>query len=149
MENSHWKLEIGQLILSMENNYQPIRSFRDLRVYQNLHKAMIIVHTKIVPTLPKEEKFDLCDQMKRASKSSPAQIAEGFAKRYQKRAWHKYIEDSQGEANEMINHLTVCIDVYPQYVNAELCQETIDLYDICCRQLTKLSQSWQNFHDKN
>lgn len=109
---------------------------------------MVIVHTKIVPSLPKEEKFNLADQMKRASKSAPALIAEGFAKRYQKRAWHKYIEDTTGEANEMIHHLSVCIDIYPQYVDVKLCKDVIDIYDHSCRQLTKLSQSWTNFHEE-
>jgi len=66
----------------MNDNYQPIKSFKDLYVYQNLYEAMIIVHTKIVPSLPQDEKFDLGSQMKRASKSAPALIAEGFAKRY-------------------------------------------------------------------
>ncbi len=132
----------------MENNtnYQPIKSFQDLHVYQNLYKAMVIVHIKIVPSLPKEEKFNLADQMKRASKEAPALIAEGFAKRYQPRAWHKYIEDTTGEANEMIHHLSVCIDIYPQYVDVNLCKETINIYDISCKQLTKLSQSWVDFH---
>jgi hypothetical protein len=36
----------------MENGKRPIKSFRDLQVYQNLYKAMIIVLTKIVPKLP-------------------------------------------------------------------------------------------------
>jgi len=129
------------------NNYKPIKSFQDLIVYQNLYKAMIIVHQQIVPKLPKEERFDLADQMKRASKAAPALIAEGFAKRYQKRQWQKYINDTIGECNEMIHHLSVCIDVYSQYVDIKICQQAIDLYDISCKQLTKLGQSWQNFHD--
>jgi len=129
-----------------DNNYQPIKSFRDLYVYQNLYKAMIIVHTKIVLGLPKDEKFNLADQMKRASKGAPALIAEGFAKRYQPRAWRKYIEDTIGESNEMVHHLSICIDVYPQYVDVELCNEAIDIYDHSCRQLTKLSQNWTDFH---
>jgi len=128
-------------------NKKPIKSFQDLIVYQNLYKAMVIIHTRIIPDLPKEEKFDLADQMKRASKGAPALIAEGFAKRYQKRQWQKYINDTLGECNEMIHHLSICIDVYGQYVNSTLCKETIDLYDMTCRQLTKLGQSWQNYHE--
>ena len=131
------------------NKYKPIKSFRDLIVYQNLYKAMILVHTKIVPSLPKEEKFDLVNQMKRASKSGPALIAEGFAKRYQKRQWQKYINDATGESNEMIHHLSVCVDVYSRYVDVILCKKVIDLYDMVCKQLTKLGQSWQDFHEKN
>jgi four helix bundle protein len=128
------------------NNYKTIKSFRDLVVYQNLYKDMILVHTQIIPSLPKEEKFDLAPQMRRASKASPALIAEGFAKRYQKRQWQKYITDAIGECNEMIHHLSVCIDVYGQYVNVTLCKELIDSYDISCKQLTKLGQSWQDYH---
>jgi four helix bundle protein len=133
----------------MNNGYQPIKSFRDLHVYQNLYKAMLLVHTKIVPNLPKNEKFDLADQMNRAAKGAPALVAEGFCKRYQKKYWHKYLEDAIGESNEMIHHLSVCIDVYPQYIDVQLCKEAIDLYDVCCRQLSKLDQSWQNFHERS
>lgn len=69
----------------METSLQtPIKTFQDLIVYKNLYKAMIIVLTKIIPDLPKEEKFDLVDQMRRCCKAGPALIAEGFAKRYQK-----------------------------------------------------------------
>lgn len=116
-------------------------------VYQNLYKAMVVVHTKIISTLPKEERFDLVDQMRRASKAGPALIAEGFAKRYQKRQWHKYLNDTIGECNEMIHHLSICVDVYSKYVDVALCKRTIDLYNISCKQLTKLGQSWQNYHD--
>lgn len=130
----------------MENR-TTIKSFQDLIVYQNLYKAMIAVHTKIVPNLPKDERFNLADQMKRASKGAPALIAEGFAKRYQKRQWQKYINDTIGESNEMIHHLSVCIDIYSNYVDVDKCKEIINLYDISCKQLTKLGQSWTNYHD--
>lgn len=83
---------------------------------------MIIVLTKIIPTLPKEERFDLADQMRRASKAGPALLAEGFAKRFQKRQWQKYLNDTIGEANEMIHHLSVCVDVYSKNVNIKLCE---------------------------
>jgi len=131
----------------MENSSnKTIKSYRDLRAYQNLYKAMVLTLTKIVPNLPKEEKYDLVDQMRRCCKAGPALIAEGFAKRYQKRNWQKYIDDTIGECNEMINHLSVCIDVYFQYTNVELCKELIDIYDMSSRQLYNLRKTWQDFH---
>jgi four helix bundle protein len=133
----------------MENSKsqnQTIKSFRDLRVYQNLYKAMIIVLKEIVPKLPKEEKYDLCDQTRRCCKAPCALLAEGFAKRYQRKNWQKYLDDCIGECNEMINHLSVCIDVYFQYVDPNRCKELIDIYDISNKQLYKLKQSWQDFH---
>lgn len=133
----------------MQNSYKPIKSFQDLIVYQNLYKAMILVHTKIIPGLPKEERYDLVDQMRRASKAGPSLVAEGFAKRYQKRQWQKYLNDTIGESNEMIHHLSVCVDIYAQYVDVTLCRKVIDLYNLCCKQLTKLGQSWQDYHKKS
>lgn len=127
--------------------YKAIKSFQDLVVYQSLYKAMQIVITEIVPVLPREEKFDLADQLRRASKAAPALIAEGFAKRYQKNNWKKYINDTLGECNEMIHHLSICIDVYPSYTDVKKCEEVREMYDIVCRQLTRLGQSWQNYHE--
>jgi len=126
-----------------------IKTFRDLIVYQNLYKAMVIVLTKIIPSLPKEEKYNLVDQMRRCCQAGPALIAEGFAKRYQKINWLRYINDAIGEANEMIHHLSVYIDIYSRYVDVNLCKEVINIYDITCKQLTNLKKSWINFHDKN
>ena len=135
----------------MENGkwVKPIRTFQDLHVYQNLYRAMIIVHTRIICHLPKEEQFDLVSQMRRASKAGPALLAEGFAKRYYKRHWQKYLHDAMGESNEMIHHLSVVLSIYQNCVDEVLCRETIDLYDKSCRQLTKLANSWKDFHVGN
>ena len=123
-----------------------IKSFRDLRAYQNLYQAMIIALTKIIPNLPKEERYDLVDQMRRCCKAAPALLAEGFAKRYQKINWQRYINDTIGEANEMVHHLTVCLDVYSKYIDVNVVKKAIELYEISCRQLINLKKSWRNFH---
>lgn len=123
-----------------------IKSFQDLEVYQRLYKLMLIILKEIVPKLPSEERFDLKDQIRRCCKSSPALLAEGFAKRYQPRSWKKYLEDALGECNEMIHHLSVCRDVYANYIDAKLCQKLIDEYNIACKQTNNLSKSWRNFH---
>jgi len=133
----------------MENRRnKTIKTFQDLQVYQNLYRAMVLVLTKVLPKLPKEEKFDLKDQMRRASKAGPALIAEGFAKRYQKKNWQKYIDDTIGECNEMIHHLSVCIDIYSKFIDEKLCHQIIDLYDCTCKQLTNLKKCWRNFHER-
>lgn len=132
----------------MEVN-KTIKSFQDLRVYQNLYRGMIIVLTTIIKSLPKEEKYDLVDQMRRCCKACPALLAEGFAKRYQKANWKKYLDDTVGEANEMIHHLSVCIDIYPAYVDVKLCKDVINLYDFSCKQLTSLKKAWVNYHENH
>ena len=126
---------------------KPIKNFQDLIVYQNLYETMKVVLRDIIPSLPKEERFDLVDQLRRCCKAGPALIAEGFAKRYQPNYWKKYITDTIGECNEMIHHLSICIDIYDKYVDIDTCRKARDMYNITCKQLTKLGQSWQNYHD--
>jgi len=84
--------------------------------------------------------------MSRGCKAGPALIAEGFAKRYQFKSWQKYIYDAMGESNEMINHLSVCIDIYSQYVDVEICKKAIDLYAKANAKLYKLGKAWQDYH---
>ncbi len=122
-----------------------ITSFRDLEVYQNTYKAMLIVMKEIVIKLPDNEKYDLRDQLSRACKSIPRLIAEGYAKRHQKAGFQKYIDDAMGECNEMVVSLSQCRDIYPTYVNVERCDELIDIYDKSGRQLYKFGNSWTNF----
>jgi len=122
-----------------------VRSFFELDVYQNLYKAMITILTKVVPKLPKEERFDLADQMRRACKAPPALIAEGYAKKHHQKAWIKYLYDSIGECNEMIVHLSCVKDVYSNYVDKNLCEELIKAYDISGKQLYRLAESWRAF----
>lgn len=128
------------------NQNKTIKSFKDIRAYQNLYKAMVIVMTKIIPKLPKEEKFDLGDQMRRGCKAPPSLLAEGFAKRYQKRQWAKYLDDCLGECYEMVNHLDVCRDIYAQYLDLKDVEEALELYDTACGQLYKLKDTWTDFH---
>ena len=122
-----------------------ITSFRDLEVYQNSYRAMLVVMKEIAPKLPDNERYDLRDQLSRACKAIPRLIAEGYAKRHQKTGFQKYIDDAMGECNEMVVSLSECRDIYPSYVNIKRCDELIDSYDKSGRQLYKLGNSWTKF----
>jgi four helix bundle protein len=133
----------------MDNGNKTIKSFQDLRVYQQLYKNQIIILTQVAPRLPKEEKYDLASQMRRCCKAPCALLAEGFAKRYQRKNWQKYLDDAIGECNEMINHLSVCRDVYFNNIDIKLCNELINSYDSSSRQLFRLREVWKNFHEND
>jgi four helix bundle protein len=127
----------------MEDQKKSIRSFKDLEVYQNSYKAMLVVMKQILPKLPESEKYDLVSQLSRACKAIPRLIAEGYAKRHQKAGFQKYLDDAMGESNEMIVSLEEAKDIYG--VEPELIDELVDQYDKIGRQLYKLGQSWTNF----
>jgi four helix bundle protein len=122
-----------------------ITSFRDLEVYQKSYKACIEVMIKIISKLPDSEKYDLRDQLSRSVKAIPRLIAEGYAKRHQKQGFQKYIDDAMGECNETIVGIEMCRDIYGEYIDKNLCQELVNIYDICGRQLYRLREAWQRF----
>jgi len=127
-------------------NIKPIKSFKDLDVYQNTYKAMILVMKDIIPKLPESEKYDLKDQLSRSCKAPPRLIAEGYAKRHQKFGFQKYLDDAMGECNETIVGLEQCRDIYG--VECGLCNELIDIYDKSGRQLFNLAKAWYGFKDE-
>ena len=122
-----------------------ITSFRDLDVYQGTYKGCIEVMTRIIPTIPDFEKNDLKSQLRRSVKAIPRLIAEGYAKRHQKHGFQKYLDDAMGECNETIVGLEQCRDLYGESVDKRLCEQLIDLYDKCGRQLYNLSSAWSRF----
>ena len=99
-----------------KDKIEKITSFRDLDVYQRTYEASLRVMKIIVPSLPDSEKYDLKDQLRRSSKAVPRLIAEGYAKRHQKRGFQKYLDDAMAECNETVVSLSHCRDIYEKYV---------------------------------
>ena len=130
----------------MDSDKKQIRSFRDLDVYQNAYKAMLIMHAEVLPKLPIHEKFDLRDQLSRSTKAVPRLIAEGYSKKHQKAGFQKYLDDAHGEANESIVGIEQCRDLY--HVDTILCDRLVDAYDKIARQLFKLSEVWDSFTNR-
>jgi four helix bundle protein len=76
------------------------KSFRDLDVYQESLALALEIH-EFAKTLPAEEKYVLADQMRRASRSVPANISEAWRKRRYKAAFISKLSDAETEAAEM------------------------------------------------
>lgn len=125
--------------------HRSIRSFRDLDVYNLSYQASIDLCLKILPTLPKEEKFDLVDQLRRSCKAIPRLIAEGYAKRHQLKGFQKYLDDVMAECNETWVGLSQAKDLYSPIVDIAECQRLIGIYDRLGRQLYRLRESWHSF----
>lgn len=126
----------------MENK-TPIRSFKDLIVYQESYKGAIIVMQKVLPALPDSERYDLKDQLSRSVKAIPRLIAEGYAKRHQRMGFQKYLDDALAESNETIVGLEMCRDIFS--LDKKLIDELVILYDKTSRQIYNLSLSWSQF----
>ena len=72
---------------------------KGLKVYQISYRlAMEIFH--LTKSFPSEERYSLTDQIRRSSRSVPANIAEGYRKRQYPRMFVNKLSDSDGEATE-------------------------------------------------
>jgi len=73
--------------------------FQDLMAYQ---KAFVLAMKifEISKSFPSEEKYSLTDQIRRSSRSVPANIAEAYRKRVYPRHFHSKLTDSDAENSE-------------------------------------------------
>ncbi|MEM6553702.1 MAG: four helix bundle protein [Planctomycetota bacterium] len=87
----------------------PARSYRDLVVWQKAHAYVLNVY-KATKRFPADERFGLTSQLRRASASIPANIAEGFVKRT-KTDKARYIDIAHGSAQECSYFLLLAKDL--------------------------------------
>lgn len=79
-----------------------IQSYRDLRVWQEAMNLAEAVY-RLTKRFPKDELFGLTSQMRRASVSIPANIAEGYG-RESTGAYIQFLRVSQGSLKELETH---------------------------------------------
>ncbi len=90
-----------------------VKNFTDLDVWKNGREIKNEIFA-ICKKLPKEEKFVLTDQMKRAAISVTANIAEGFG-RYHYKENIQFLRMARGSLYELLDHLITCLD--QKYIN--------------------------------
>jgi four helix bundle protein len=76
-----------------------IRTHKDLKVFQVSYKAALDIY-KLTKTFPREEIYSLTDQIRRSSRSVPANIAEAWRKRRYPKSFIAKLSDSETEAAE-------------------------------------------------
>jgi four helix bundle protein len=118
-----------------------IRSFRDLEVWQRSMTLLRPIHD-LTLKFPDYEKFDLGSQIRRACKSVPANIAEGYAKRRSSKEFRAYLTTAMGSATEMEVHLEIAQGL--GYVSADDARRFIAEYQVIARQLYRLIEKWRS-----
>jgi four helix bundle protein len=95
----------------MEQKSGTVRSFEDLDVFKRAYRTSLDVH-KASLGFPQIEQRALGDQIRRASKSICANIAEGFGKQRQSRAeFRRFVMMAMGSADEMRVWLRYALDL--------------------------------------
>ncbi len=96
--------------------------FRDLNVWKVCRDLRIMIW-KLCKRFPSEEKFRLTDQMIRASRSSTANIAEGYG-RFHFQENIQFCRQSRGSLFELIDHVLVAEEC--EYIGLEEKDELIE-----------------------
>lgn len=86
-----------------------IQSYRDLRVWQE-SMALVEAVYRLTKAYPKDEAYGLTAQMRRASVSIPANIAEGYG-RENTGSYIQFLRIAQGSLKEVETHLLLLVRV--------------------------------------
>jgi four helix bundle protein len=112
-----------------------VHSFRDLRVYQAARAAAKRVF-ETSQHFPRDERFSLTDQLRRASRSVGANIAEAWRKRRYPAAFVSKLSDADAETAEVQSWLDQGLDC--SYIDQATHAAIDDLYDHIGAQLTRM-----------
>jgi four helix bundle protein len=86
-----------------------LRGHRDLKVFQLAYSLAMEIF-RLTERFPREELYSLTDQIRRSSRSVPANIAEGFRKRRYPKMFVSKLADSDGEGSETQVSLDFALD---------------------------------------
>ena len=122
--------------MSQRDEREPF-SFEDLEVFKRAYRVSLEVHRSSLE-MPKIEQFALADQMRRASKSICANIAEGFGRQHRSKAeFKRFLWMAVGSSDEMRVWARYALDL--SYIDEQTWREWRDEYQTISRQLQALA----------
>ena len=87
----------------------PVRKYQDLLVYQQAYRLALNV-SGFTKSLPRTEQFELGRQLRRSSRSVPANIVEGWAKRHSPAEFKRHLLIASGELAETKFWIDLAVD---------------------------------------
>jgi len=122
-----------------ERNY---RGYRDLKVFELAYRLALEIH-EVTRGFPSEERYALVDQIRRSSRSVPANLAEAWKKRRYGKAFVSKLIDCAGEAGETEVWLDFSRDF--GYLDADNHQALLNRYDEVSRMLSGMIEKASKF----
>src|SRR5712692_4913528 len=98
----------------------PIKTYKDLDVFQLSYQLALKI-SKVARSFPGPEQFELARQLRRAARSIPANIVEGWAKRSSAAEFKRYLQVAIGSCDEARMWLEMSRD--EGYVSEAQCNE--------------------------
>jgi four helix bundle protein len=118
-----------------------IRTYRDLGVFRESYTAALDV-SKLVKRFPQFEQVELARQLRRAARSVPANVVEGWAKRSSAPEFKRYLQVSIGSCDEVKLWLEMGKD--EGYIPEDTLRIFADRYNRIGAMLASLWKNWQS-----
>lgn len=136
--------------LNYKNKYafkvkKPVRSFRDLEVYQKTLECSVLIDKDILPALKKVEDSKV-EELSKNAMAIPLYISEGHSLRFADFALALgYIEKALSGCNRMSVYLDHIKGLYGDKVKVDLIEDLINRYTLVRGKIFRLEQSWKKF----
>ena len=118
---------------------RPIKSIRDLNVYQMAYQLAIEIF-ELTKAFPREETYSLTDQLRRSSRSVASNIREGYGKRRYEQLFVRHLNDALGSSEETRTWLAFSRDA--KYLNSEQYSQLEERYAEVSAMLYALMDAW-------
>ncbi len=126
---------------------KPVRSFRDLEVYQRTLECSVIVFSALRPKLLKL-KFPMLENMINCAMNVPLNIAEGHSIRF---GDHKtgllLLEKAMMGCNKMAVYLEQSKGIFGVKIDGELIDDLVRRYAEVRTKIFRLEKSWQKWYE--
>ena len=121
----------------MEGQRKRVVSFEDLEVFQRAYRLSLEVHRASL-AFPSVEQRALADQIRRASKSICANVAEGYGRQKRSKAeFKRFLQMAIGSSDEMRVWVRYALDL--SYIDEPTWQRWRDDYQTITRMLQSLA----------
>lgn len=123
----------------------PVKTFRDLDVYQGPIQCAVLVSKDIVPSLVKL-KYVYGERLNECALAIPLLVAESHSLRFADFALGVgYLEKAMSTANKMVVYLEHAKGIYGSQLDQNLIDDIIGRYVSCRIKMFHLEKSWKRF----
>ncbi|PIV39920.1 MAG: hypothetical protein COS29_00015 [Candidatus Omnitrophica bacterium CG02_land_8_20_14_3_00__42_8] len=123
---------------------KPIRSFRDLEVYQRTLQYSAEIMTKIIPLL--EGNSPIKDKLIECCLKIPESIAASHSRRFEAGDEIKTLDEALEACNRVVVYLEQARDIFVKEIEDKAgCEDLIKRYILIRRKIFNLYKAWKRF----
>ncbi|MFQ5817457.1 MAG: four helix bundle protein [Terriglobia bacterium] len=118
-----------------------VRTYRDLEGYRESYSTALAV-SRLTKSFPRLEQVELARQLRKAARSVPANIVEGWAKRASTAEFKRYLQVAIGSCDEARMWLELSKD--EGYISEQECTELKGRFNRIGAMLQGLWKQWRS-----